>query len=295
MLTFYEVKEDASLQDHTTFCSTSALIVSSFLDKDNSNTDAQEKEAMQSLIWSLIYEVKWTKQKSKHTPTALSSASKSWMMSWKEADKLMKSRLCFKRSPELREKPDARANTQCASPFYTVLKEMLPEVQGLERWCGLLEKGWKQHQEQQMFIISHTNAHAQCYWHISPDSHDEPSQFRQKIVSFLPTALQLKCIIISVTSSLYRSYLPVLHSATLRVYIPRFSFFSLVPLCCSLLLSLNAGCALYVEGHRKGCKERTWDRTKAGKVVPFFPGVVTVRKCRNASTAFSLPVELRQL
>lgn len=173
MLTFYEVKEDASLQDHTTFCSTSALIVSSFLDKDNSNTDAQEKEAMQSLIWSLIYEVKWTKQKSKHTPTALSSASKSWMMSWKEADKLMKSRLCFKRSPALREKPDARANTQCASPFYTVLKEMLPEVQGLERWCGLLEKGWKQHQEQQMFIISHTNAHAQCYWHISPDSHDD--------------------------------------------------------------------------------------------------------------------------
>lgn len=224
---------------------------------------------MQSLIWSLIYEVKWTKQKSKHTPTALSSASKSWMMSWKEADKLMKSLLCFKRSPVLREKPDVRANTQCASPFYTVLKEMLPEVQGLERWCGLLEKGWKQHQEQQMFIISHTNAHAQCYWHISPDSHDEPSQFRQKIVSFLPTALQLKCIIISVTSSLHRSYLPVLHSATLRVYIPRFSLFSLVPLCCSLLLSLNAGCALYVEGHRKGCKERTWDRTKAGKVVPY--------------------------
>lgn len=108
MLTFYEVKEDASLQDHTTFCSTSALIVSSFLDKDNSNTDAQEKEAMQSLIWSLIYEVKWTKQKSKHTPTALSSASKSWMMSWKEADKLMKSRL-------FQEKPSAAGEAWCKS------------------------------------------------------------------------------------------------------------------------------------------------------------------------------------
>lgn len=71
-----------------------------------------------------------------------------------------------------------------------------------------------------MFIISHTHAHAQCYRHISPDSYDEPSRFMQKIVSFLPTPLQLKWIFISVTSSSYPWYLPASHSSILLFYIP---------------------------------------------------------------------------
>lgn len=67
---------------------------------------------------------------------------------------------------------------------------------------------------------THTHAHAQCYRHISPDSYDEPSQFMQKIVSFLPSPLQLKWIFISVISSSYHWYLPASHPSILHVYIP---------------------------------------------------------------------------
>lgn len=97
-------------------------------------------------------------------------------------------------------------------------KEKLPETWGLKRGGGgVLEGGSKQ---QQMFIISHTHAHTQCYGHISPNSYDEPSRFMQKIGSFHPTPLQLKWILISVTSSPCHWYLPALHSSILHVYIP---------------------------------------------------------------------------
>lgn len=90
----------------------------------------------------------------------------------------------------LGERPDVITYTQCVSPLCTVRfrrrGRRTPEVCVGERrrWVvgGLLEKGWRQ--QQRMFIISHTRAHAQCYRHISPDSYDEPRQFMQKIVSF---------------------------------------------------------------------------------------------------------------
>lgn len=172
----------------------------------------QEKAAIQILTPAFISVVKQTKSRSKHTHTALSSASQTWMISSKEVAKLIKSPPPFRRSPVLGEKPDVITYTQCVrtcvSPLCTIRVE--GEAAGSLRFGGVcvyvcmgrvLEKVWKQ--QQQMFIISHTHAHAQCYRHISPDSYDEPSRFMQKIVSFLPTPLQLKWIFISVTSSSY--------------------------------------------------------------------------------------------
>ena len=137
---------------------------------------------------AFISVVKRTKQKSKQTPTALSSASQTRMMSSKEATKLIKS------PPSFQERVTAGGETWC-NHLYTVCESTLhreillvkpPDAWGLWRWeegvGGLLEKGWRQ--QQRMFIISHTRAHAQCYRHISPDSYDEPRQFMQKIVSF---------------------------------------------------------------------------------------------------------------
>lgn len=68
--------------------------------------------------------------------------------------------------------------------------------------------------------VYHTVSHAQCYWHISPDSYDELRRLMQKIVSFLPTPLHLKQIFILVTSSSCSWYLPSLLSSILHVCIP---------------------------------------------------------------------------
>lgn len=141
-------------------------------------------------------------------------------MSSKESSKLIKSPPPVRRSPVPGEKPDVINYTQCVclcvSLSCTVRsKEKLPEAWGLEMGRG---GSWMKAISSSKYLSYH--AHTQCYRHISPDSYDEPSRFMQKIVSFLPTALQLKWIFISVTSSSYPWYLPASHSSILHVYIP---------------------------------------------------------------------------
>jgi len=115
---------------------------------------------------------------------------------------------------------------------------------------ALLETCWKQ--QHRMCITPH--AHAQCYWHISPDGDDEPSRFMRKIVSLLPNPLQLKQICISVThSSQPPRYLPASHSSILRVHTHSFgvpSFTSSLPL--SAFIPGWSVCSLEVYTKKKG-------------------------------------------
>lgn len=125
------------------------------------------------------------------------------------------------------QKPSAGGETWC-NQLYTVCVPVCESILHCEvegEAAGSLRFGevgrgasWMKARSSSKYLSYH--AHTQCYRHISPDSYDEPSRFMQKIVSFLPTPLQLKWIFISVTSSSYPWYLPASHSSILHVYIP---------------------------------------------------------------------------
>lgn len=106
-----------SLVDPVVSCSSTAAI--SFHNQRYPIMGLHEKPAIQILIPAFISAVKRTKQKSKHTPTALSSASQTWMISSKDGAKLIKSP--FRRSPVLGEKPDVITYTQCVCTCVSAL------------------------------------------------------------------------------------------------------------------------------------------------------------------------------
>lgn len=160
-------------------------------------------------------------------------------------------------------------------------KEKLPEAWGLEKWGG--GGSWMKAISSSKYLSYH--AHTQCYRHISPDSYDEPSRFMQKIVSFLPTALQLKWIFISVTSSSYPWYLPASHSSILHVYIPLvFPLFlpSFLSTRSPFFFITNGGCARSVKGQRKRWKGGKWNTKKKkpvwSHVRHLFPGDIKKKK-----------------
>lgn len=207
----------------------------------------------ESSAWSFTFVVKRTEQRNNHTPTARRSASQF-------LDDVLK-RCCQinQISSSFQEKPDAGGDTWC-NHLYTVCAPVwvhfapwrpsfLPEAWGLESSyvcvCVCVERLGA---TANVYHITHTCSRTMLPTHY-PDSYDEPRRFMQKIVSFLPTPLQLKWILSLFTSSSHPRYpacCALFHPPRLHPFGVS-SLSPLLPPTLSSLLSLNCGCALHSE------------------------------------------------